>query len=107
MKRFWQKLSRAMQIALVAGVALALVSIPLPTLVALAVGLAAAAVLGYSFPTEATRVGVAVAAPILLVAFLVGLVRGFSFVVLAIFLLCSLVLPVGMARIGGQARLGR
>jgi hypothetical protein len=96
-----------MQIALIAGVCLAVASIPLPTLVALAVGLAAAAVLGYSFPDEATRVGVAVAAPILTVAFVVGLVRGFSFVVLAIFLLCSLVLPVGIARVGAQARRGK
>lgn len=88
------------------GAVLAVASIPLPTLLALAVGLVAAACLGYAFPDRDIRVGVLVAVPILSVAFLVGLLRGFSAVVLMVFLGCSLVLPVALARLGANARRG-
>lgn len=106
MRRLWSQLGRHTQIALVAGAVLAVASIPLPTLLALAVGLGAAAALGYAYPGEATRVGVAVAVPVLTMAFIAGFVRGFSATVLIIFLACSLVLPVGLARIGAAARTG-
>lgn len=90
-----------------AGAVLAIASIPLPTLLALAVGLVSAAALGYLFPDDATRVGIMVALPILSVAFLVGLLRGFGAVVLVVFLACSLVLPVALSRLGAGARVGR
>ena len=86
---------------------MAIAAIPLPTLGALAVGLASAVALGYLYPAEATRVGVAVAVPILSVAFLMGFVRGFGVVVLIVFLACSLILPVVSARLGASARVGR
>lgn len=105
--RFWGRLDRPSRVALVTGVVLAVAAIPLPTLAALAVGLAAAVALGYGFPAEATRVGVLVAVPVLSVAFIVGFVRGFSAVVLVVFLACSLILPVASARLGANARVGR
>ena len=77
-KQLWTRRDRATRVSLVVGVVLAVLAVPLPTLVALAVGLAAAAALGYTFPGAAFRVGVLVAAPILAVAFIVGLVRGFA-----------------------------
>ena len=88
------------------GAVLAVASIPLPTLLALAIGLAAAAALGFAYPDRDIRVGVLVAVPILSVAFLVGLLRGFGATVLVVFLGCSLVLPVALARLGGSARRG-
>ena len=88
------------------GVILAVAAIPLPTLVALAVGLAAAAGLGYAYPDRDIRVGVMVAVPILSVAFLMGLLRGFGATVLVVFLGCSLILPVALARLGANARRG-
>lgn len=106
-RRFWNRLGRPAKVALVLGVILAVASIPLPTLLALAVGLFAAGALGYSFPGEATRVGIYVALPILTVAFIAGFVRGFSATVLVVFLACSLVLPVTLARLGAGARVGR
>ncbi len=107
MRKLWSRLDHSVRVALLAGVVLALASIPLHTFVALAVGLAAATVLGYLYPADATRVGVVVALPILTVAFITGLARGFSATVLVIFLACSLVLPVGLARMGASVREGR
>ena len=107
MKKLLARLSRSTRTALIVGVVLAIASIPLPTLLALAVGLLAAGALGYGFPDEAIKVGVMVALPILLVAFLVGLIRGFDAIVLVVFLVCSLVLPVALARLGAGARVGR
>ncbi len=107
MRQLWSRLDRPARVALLTGVVLALAAIPLHTLLALAVGLAAAASLGYAYPPDATRVGVLVALPILVVAFVVGLIRGFGAVVLVIFLACSLILPVGLAKMGAGARLGR
>ena len=106
MRRLWDRLDRSSRIALVVGVVLAIAAIPLPTLLALAVGLLAAAALGYSFPERDIRVGVLVAVPILSVAFLMGLLRGFGATVLIVFLGCSLILPVALARLGANARRG-
>lgn len=106
MQRIWGRLDRPSRVSLIIGVVLAVAAIPLPTLLALAVGLVAAAALGYAFPANATRVGVLVAAPVLTVAFLVGLVRGFSATILLVFIGCSLILPVGLARLGAGARTG-
>ena len=106
-KQLWTKRDRATRVSLVVGVVLAVLAVPLPTLVALAVGRAAAAALGYTFPDAAVRVGVLVATPILGVAFLVGLVRGFTVLVLVVFLASSLVLPVGLAWLGAEMRTGR
>lgn len=105
--KFWSRLGRPERVALVTGVVLAVASVPLPTWMALLVGLGATTVLGYLFPAEYTRVAILVAAPILLVAFLVGMVRGISALMLAVFLGCSLILPVGLARLGASAREGR
>ncbi len=107
MKKLWGRLNKPTRVALSIGAVLAVASIPLPTLLALAVGLGAAAALGFAFPQEATRVGVAVAVPVLTVAFVAGFVRGFSAIVLVVFLACSLILPVALARVGAGARLGR
>ncbi len=107
MKKLWGRLNKPTRVALVTGFVLAVASIPLPTLVALAVGLGSAAALGFAFPDEATRVGIAVAVPVLSVAFLAGFVRGFSAIVLVIFLACSLILPVALARVGTGTRVGR
>jgi len=106
MERTWGRLDRPTRVALVTGVVLAIAAIPLPTLGALAVGLAAAVALGYAYPSDATRVGVTVAVPVLAIAFLVGMLRGFSVIVLAVFLACSLILPVASARLGAIARVG-
>ena len=106
-KQLWTQRDRATRAALVVGVVLAVLAVPLPTLVALAVGLAAAAALGYTFPDAAVRVGVLVATPVLAVAFLVGLMRGFTVLVLVIFLASSLVLPVGLSWLGAEMRTGR
>ncbi len=107
MKRVWGRLDKPSRIALVAGAVLAVASIPLPTWLALAVGLVSAAVLGYTYPQNAVRVGVLVAVPILSIAFLVGLLRGFGATMLIVFLACSLILPVSLARLGAGARVGR
>lgn len=104
MRRLWDRLDRSSRIALVVGVVLAIAAIPLPTLLALAVGLVAAACLGFAFPDRDVRVGVLVAVPVLSVAFLMGLLRGFSATVLIVFLGCSLILPVALARLGANAR---
>jgi len=106
MRRIWDRLDKPVRVAVVVGVILAVGAIPLSTVVAMLVGLAAAAILGYAFPSDHLKVGVTVAAPILTVAFLVGLVRGVGAVTLLVVLGCSLILPVGLARVGAGARLG-
>lgn len=106
MKKLWGRLNKPTRVALVIGLVLAVAAIPLPTLLALVVGLIAAGALGFVYPEHATRVGIAVALPILLVAFIAGFVRGFSAIVLIIFLACSLILPVGLARMGAATRTG-
>lgn len=80
---------------------------PLPAWLALIVGLVAAAVLGYMFPADAVRVGIMAAIPILSVGFLVGLIRGISVTVIIVFLACSLILPVSLAKLGAGAREGK
>ena len=60
MKRLWDRLDRSSRIALIVGVVLAVAAIPLPTLIALVVGLVAAAALGFAFPDRDIRVGSAV-----------------------------------------------
>jgi len=107
MRKLWGRLNKPTRVALVIGLILAVAAIPLPTLLALVVGLVAAGALGYVYPPNATGVGIAVALPILLVAFIAGFVRGFSAIVLIIFLTCSLILPVGLARMGAATRNGR
>ncbi|MDH3753777.1 MAG: hypothetical protein OEU32_07880 [Acidimicrobiia bacterium] len=98
------RLDRSTVVALATGVVLTLASIPLQTLVALVVGLAAAALLGFFYPESPTKVGVAVAAPVLTVAYLLGVVRGFSWVILLVLLIPSLILPVWLARVGASIR---
>jgi hypothetical protein len=107
MKKLWGRLGTSSRVALISGVVLAVASIPLPAWLALIVGLLAAAVLGYAFPGDAIRVGIMVAVPILSVALLVGVVRGISLTVIVVFLACSLILPISLAKLGAGAREGR
>ncbi len=107
MRSLWNRLDGPSRTALIVGVALMVVAIPLPTLVAVLMGLAAAAVLGYVHPDQATRVAILVALPILLVAFLFGFVRGFNSTLLLVILIPSLVAPIWLARQGAGMRRGR
>ena len=106
-RRWWKRIDPPSRVALVVGVVLMFLAIPLPTIVAVLVGLAAAAVLGSLYPNQATRVAVIVALPVLVIAFLFGFVRGFNTPVLLVILVPSLVAPIWLAKQGAAFRRGR
>lgn len=104
MKRLLDKLDTASRISLGIGIVLMFVAIPLPTWMAFLMGLVAAGILGFVFPEEPTRSGVLVAAPILGIGYLFGIVRGFSMIILAVLLIPSLIAPVWLARQAASVR---
>jgi hypothetical protein len=103
----WNRVDGPSRTALIVGLVLMLAAIPLPTLVAVFVGLAAAAVLGYLHPDDVTQVAVLVALPVLIIAFILGFVRGFNTTLLLVILVPSLIAPVWLARQGAGMRRGR
>ena len=105
-RRFWDRLGRGPQIALGAGLILAVASVPLPYWLAALIALAASLLLGFGFPDQATRVAIFVTIPILALAYLNLMVRGFGLTTPLILLIPSLILPVVLARAGATARTG-
>lgn len=104
MRELWGRLPAATKVPLLIGVVFAAIGGFLPTFVALVLAAFAAAMVGYLFPTTATRAGILVALPVIAVAYLLGLIRGFSGVWLAVFLLPSFAVPVALARIAASVR---
>ena len=102
----WGRLDRESRISLGAGLVLAVVALFINTLLALAVGMVSAAVVGYLYPTSPMRVGFLVAVPVIVVAFLAGLLRGFSGTVLLIVLVPSFIVPMALARAAADVRRG-
>jgi hypothetical protein len=107
LRRFWDRLDRGARVALIVGCVLAVAVIPLPSWMPILFGLGAAVVLGFVFPNEAVKVGVLVAAPILSMGFLMLFIRGFSMLIAALMLGACVIIPVGLARVGAGARLGK
>ena len=107
MGSLWNRLDGPSRTALIAGLVLMVAAIPLPTIAAVLMGLAAAAVLGYLHPDDATRVAVLVALPVLIIAFIFGFVRGFNTTLLLVILVPSLIAPVWLAKQGAGMRRGR
>jgi hypothetical protein len=107
MRNPWNRIDGPSRTALIVGLVLMVAAIPLPTIVAVLIGLVAAAALGYLHPDDATRVAVIVALPVLVIAFFFGFVRGFNTTLLLVFLVPSLIAPVWLARQGAGMRRGR
>ena len=104
MKDLWLRLSPASRVPLTIGAVFAVVGFFLPTLLTILVAVFAAALVGFLFPAQATRAGILVALPVLIVAYLFGLVRGFSGTLMLIVLLPSFILPVALARMAASVR---
>lgn len=103
-QRIWRWFDGSSRVALAIGIACAVVAVPLPTLLAVLLGLVAAAVLGFAYPERSRRVAVVVALPALTVAFLFGFVRGFNTILLLVILVPSLIAPIWLAQQGANLR---
>ena len=101
------RLDRDSRIALGLGVALAVVAIFINPLLALAIGAVGAVLVAFIYPDSPIKVGILVVVPVMAIAYLAGLLRGFSSTVLLIFLVPAFIAPIWLARVAADVRTGR
>jgi hypothetical protein len=100
----WGKFDRSTRTAVIVGVVLMVAAWPLPTLVAVLMGMVAAAALGFFHPDNAVKVAIIVVLPVLFIAYFFGFVRGFNSTLLLVILIPSIIVPIWLAKQGARLR---
>ena len=106
LQKLWARLDTRSRVALGIGLALAVISIPLPYWLALLIGAVLAVLVGFAYPDRSARLAVLVVLPIMIMAFVFGLLRGIGAITMLVLLLPSLIAPVVLARVGASVRVG-
>ena len=101
------RLDHDSRIALGLGIALAIVAIFVNPLLALAIGAVGAVLVAFIYPESPIKVGILVVVPVMTIAYLAGLLRGFSSTVLLIFLVPAFIAPIWLARVAADVRTGK